>query len=452
MQVVILGAGTVGTSIADELCHHGHSVAVVDHDPEVIRRANDELDVRAITGSAAQSSVLFQTGILGADLCLAVTGSDEVNMIAASMAKAMGARRSVARVYAPVFRDLSTFDYQRHFQIDRLMSLEHLSAMELARGIRNPGSIAVENFARGELEMQEVAVEEKAPVLDLPLKDMQLPPGVRVGSICHEDAMSIATAEDRVVAGDRLTLIGTREDIDDVKERFGSGSPAKQGVVIGGGGETGYHLARALEGRRFAVVLMERDRQRCEFLATHLKHTTVVHSDSRRRANLEEERVGSADVFVACAGDDENNIMACVEAKELGAGRTASIISRPDYANVMEKLGIDHTVSPRKVVAQQVLGFLNSGALISRAPLSSGATIEILEIEVLPGAPATEHVLAGLSLPPQCLIGAVIHENFVRVPGADDRLCPGDTVVALVEKSAIDATLKMFSTNGGGGA
>jgi len=203
MIIVVLGAGTVGTSIANTLCRHGHSVTVVDQDPEQTRRVNDELDVRVVTGSASQSSVLFQTDVFGADLCLAVTGCDEVNLIGASMAKGMGARRAVARVYAPVFRDLSTFDYQSHFKIDRLVSIEHLSAMELARAIRHPGAVAVENFARGELEMQEIEVTAATAALEKPLKELKLPAGVRIGSIYRAGKLKIAGAEDRVQRGNR---------------------------------------------------------------------------------------------------------------------------------------------------------------------------------------------------------------------------------------------------------
>ncbi|MHC4405950.1 MAG: Trk system potassium transporter TrkA, partial [Planctomycetota bacterium] len=418
------------------------------HNPTVTQRVYDELDVRAVPGSAAQSSVLFQAGVIGADLCLAVTGSDEGNLVAASMAKAMGARRSVARVYAPVFRDVSTFDYQRHFRIDQLLSLEHLSAMEMARAIRHPGSIAVENFARGELEMQELAVTEKTAAVGTPLKDLEFPKGVRIGSIFHNGRLSIAVADDRIAVGDRISLIGSRDDIDDVKGLFEIEPPQKLGVVIAGGGETGFHLARALEGRRCAVVVMETNRDRCEFLASHLKYGTVVHADAQRRVSLEEERVGTADVFVACTGDDEDNIMACVEARELGAQMISAIVGRPDYANVVGKLGIDQAVSPRQVVAKQVLGFLNAGPVISRVPLSSGEGIDILEIEVVEGAPATERVLANVGFPSSCLIAALIRENYVKVPGADDRLAPGDTVVALVEDAAVEDTIKLFSTDG----
>jgi len=148
---------------------------------------------------------------------------------------------------------------------------------------------------------------------------------------------------------------------------------------------------------------------------------------------------------VACTGDDEDSIMACVEAKELGAKKIMSIVNRPDYANVVGKLGIDHAVSPRIVTAKEIFGLLNTGAVISRMPLSPSGDIEIQEIEVLQGAPATRANLAQLDLPPQCLIAAIIRESYVRVPGAEDELRPGDTVVALVAESAFDETKAVFS-------
>jgi len=437
MRIVVLGAGTVGGSIASLLCLHRHSVTVVDSDGDQIRHVNETLDARGITGSASQSSVLFQAGVGSADLCLAVTGDDEVNIVAASMSKAMGVKRAVARVYAPVFRDLSTFDYQRHFGIDRLLSLEHLTALELVRGIRHPGSVAVENLARGELEVHEVFASEKEKGVGKQLKALSLPTGVRVGSINRDGKTWIAGAEDLIEVGDRLTIIGKRTEIEVVKELFCSEGLEKLGVVIAGGGETGYHLAHALEGQRFDVVLMESDRERCDFLASHLKDTVVVNRDATRRANLEEERVGSADVFVACTGDDENNIMASVEARDIGTKTIMALVSRPDYAHVVGKLGIDHVVSPREVVAKQVLGFLTSGPTVSRTILSKGSGLSVLEIDVRPDSQATEHVLANLGLPPQCLIAAAIREGFTSVPGADYHFQAGDAAIVLVADEVI---------------
>ncbi|MCH5376256.1 MAG: Trk system potassium transporter TrkA, partial [Planctomycetes bacterium] len=374
MKIVVLGAGTVGTWIADLLCQDRHSVTVVDVDPDHIRRINEELDVRAITGEAAHASVLFQADVLGADLCLAVTGDDEVNIVAASMAKAMGARRSIARVYAPVFRDLSTFDYQRHFGVDRMLSLEHLSATELARNIRTPDAFTVESFARGAIEVQEVIAAERMRAIDKPLKELRLPKGVRIGSIYRDGRLWIAGADDRVLVGDRITLIGRRENIDEVQDLFRTASTPRKGIVIAGGGETGQHLARLLQGDRFAVVLMEESRDRCHVLANTLPNVTVVQADATRRAVLEEERVGSADVFVACTGDDENNIMAGVEAREIGAAKIMAVVGRPDYADIVGRLGIDVAVSPRDVMARQVMSFLQSGPVVARMPLPGGNT------------------------------------------------------------------------------
>lgn len=446
MRIVVLGAGTVGESIAALLCRNGHGVTVVDTNADQIRRVNETLDVRGLCGSASQSSVLFQAGVISCDLCLAVTGDDEVNLVSASMAKAMGARRTVARVYAPVFRDLSTFDYQRHFRIDRLISLEHLSAMELARGIRHPGSVVVENLARGEIEVHEMLVSPKSKSLGKTIRELGLPGGVRVGSIVRDGESRIASADDIVQSGDRLTVIGSRKEVDNVKNVLCGGTGSRLSVVIAGGGETGYHLARILETQRFNVTLFDTDRERCDFLASQLQSTTVVFTDATRRDSLEEERVGAADVFVACTGEDENNIMAAVEARDIGTKTVMALVSRPDYAHVVGKLGIDLTVSPREVVAKQILGYLNSGPVISRTSLGEGG-ICILEIEVHEGAPITEQVLANTSLPERCLIAAVIRSEFAFVPGADDRLKPGDTVVVMVDEVHADAAIRMFGND-----
>ena len=214
--------------------------------------------------------------------------------------------------------------------------------------------------------------------------------------------------------------------------------------MIAGGGETGFHLARALDGRRFGVVMMETDERRCEYLANTLSHVTVVKADATRRAVLEEERVGSADVFVSCTGDDEANIIACVEAKEMGAPRVMAIVQRPDYAQIVANLGVDLAVSPRDVMARQVLGFLNMGVVVSRSNMA-GSSISLLELEVLAGTPAVEHVLANLALPRQSLIAAVMREGYVQVPGADEQLLPGDTVVTLTADAAEDQLLEKFT-------
>lgn len=443
MRILTLGAGTVGTWVAELLCRNRHDVTVIDNDPEHVRRINNDLDAKAIEGSASQSSVLFQAGVMGCDICLAVTGIDEVNMVAASMAKAMGVKRSVARVYAPVFRDLSTFDYQRHFGIDRLLSLEHLTAMELARTIRNPESITLEHFARGQLEVEEFEVTRSSSSLNKPLKLLALSKSVRLGTLKRNGKTWIASANDEIRMGDWLSLLGKPGDVEEVKKTFTKGSPKSQFVVIAGGGETGYHLARALDGERHRVLLMESDESRCNYLAAHLARATIVCADATRKITLEEERIGSCDYFVACTGNDENNIMAGLEAKELGARQIMAIVGRPDYAGIVSKLGIDNAVSERDAMARQILGLLTEGPVLSQLQLPS-SDVFVLELEVGEGSAVTQSSLAQLNLPEGVLVAAVLREDFVRVPSATDCLQAGDTALVLAPKRETDKVTQAF--------
>lgn len=444
MRVITLGGGTVGTWIADLLCRYRHDVTVVDTDAENVRRINNDLDVRAIQGSAAQSSVLFQAGAMGCDICLAVTGVDEVNIVAASMAKAMGVRRSVARVYAPVFRDVSTFDYQRHFGIDRLLSLEHLTAMELARSIRNPESITLEHFARGQLEVADFEITRQSNSLDKPLKQLALSPNVRLGTIKRRGKTWIPSANDELHRGDWISLIGRPEEVEALKKEFAKQAQKHQFVVIAGGGETGYHLAKALDAQRQRVLLLESDASRCDYLASHLERATVVCADATRKTTLEEERVGGCDYFVACIGNDENNIMSGIEAKSLGAKQVMAIVGRPDYAEIVGKLGIDMAVSERDAMARQILGLMTEGSVLSQLQLPS-SDIFVLELDVAENSVVTQSTLLDVQFPEGVLVAAVLQDDYVRVPTASDCLVTGNTALVLTPQAGIDRVVQAFN-------
>ena len=443
MNIVILGAGTVGSSIAEILCADGQNVTLVDSSREVLDAVEEHLDVQTVCGAACDAVALFQAGVQSAELCLCVTGSDEANLVAASMAKSMGSRRSVARIYNPSYRDVSTFDYRAHFGIDSLLNLEHLTALEIAKEIRRQGLFAVEYFALGGIEVQVTAVEKESPVVGKPLKELKMPPGARVGLITHAGKTVIAHADAVLQPGDQATLIGSRDKIEKIRKLFEHHYPPKLNVVIAGGGEVGFHLARLLEAGRFHVTLMEADKNRCAYLAERLGDVTVLHADVTRRSEMEEARVGKADVFVATTGRDEDNIVCGVEARALGSARIISIVRRPDYTNVLEKLGIDVAVSPREVMAQQVRGMVDAGPIIGRSYIAGGEA-EVWEVEILEGAPVTRSPLKDLNFR-RALVAAIVFQDFVRVPGADDRMKPGETVVMLVEKSTVAETLSLFT-------
>ena len=442
MNVVVLGAGTVGQTVAELLCNRGVNVCVVDEDAAVLQRVEEQLDIQAVCGSAYDVAKLFQAGTQMADLALAVTSRDEVNLVSASIAREMGASRSVARVFNPIFRDTSTFDYQRHFNVDRLISLEYLTALELAKHIRSTSVLAVENFVRGEIEVHGVKVSERAKAVGVPLHQLKLPNTVRIGFIRGPGRSVVPGGNDAVQAGDHVTLIGAHGEVQKIASQFEDRSSAKPRVIIAGGGEIGLNLARLLEHTPCRVTMLEHDPERCDFIAERLPKCSVLHADVKSKADLEEARVGKSDVFVACTGRDEENIVCGVEAKELGCDRLLTIVRSPDYANVLERLGIDVAVSPREAMARQIVGLVAQGPVRERTPIS-GDDADVWEIEVRKNVPATESPLRDIALP-QFLVAAIERNGQVRVPTADDQFEAGDTAVLLVHRNAESQVLTMF--------
>ncbi|QDT30855.1 Trk system potassium transporter TrkA [Thalassoglobus polymorphus] len=443
MHAVILGAGTVGRSIAEILVQHDVDVCIIDEQREVLNQVEEQLDVQTVLGSACEAIPLFQAGVQNADLCLAVTSRDEVNLVGGSLSKVMGAKRTVARVFNPAYRDISTFDYQRHFGIDRLLSLEKLTALELAKGLSAPGLFAVENFARGGVQVLEASVAKRSKAVGQTIRELRLPPTVRIGLLVGEHGPCVPNAEQAIRAGDRVTLIGKQEALDDIRSLFEPRTQPTMSVIIAGGGEIGFHLAKLLDSKRYRVVILESDPKRCKHLSVRLEFATVLTGDATIRSELEEARVSSTDVFVAAMGRDEDNIVCGVEAKELGAKRILSIVRRPDYANVLERIGIDIAVSPREVMAGEIIGMVLTGPINRKSEIAGGAA-EVWEVQVEEGAPCLDAKLKELKIK-DCLIAAIVREDFVEVAKGDDQLRPEDTAVIIVQRGFEEAALAWFT-------
>ncbi len=260
--------------------------------------------------------------------------------------------------------------------------------------------------------------------------------------ISREGRSFIAGANDAVQTNDHITLIGSRDELQKVTSWFEGRTARRPRIVIAGGGETGLNLARLLERSRCRTTVLESDAKRCELIAERLPHCTVLLADVKSRADLEEARVDSADVFVACTGHDEENIVCGVEAKELGCTRLLTIVRSPDYANVLERLGVDVAVSPRQAMARQIVGLIATGPVKERSPVA-GESAEVWEVEVRANVQATSAPLRELPLT-GCLVAAIERKEFVKVPGADDQLQAGDTVVLLVHRAVEQKVLALF--------
>lgn len=445
MRIVILGAGTVGASVAMTLYQHRHDVTIVERDPAVVQQLQDSTDALIIEGSVSHATTLFKADIMNADLCLALTDSDETNILAASMAKAMGARRVIARVFSPMFHNFSTFDYRGHFKIDRFLSLEQLSALRLARQIdQYTGVLNLESVSSGDIVLLEFTIPDGARSVGKAIKNLGFPSTVRVGTLRRDGKNNIVTADDVLQPGDHLTLIGSQADVNRVRKDLEAEKPRQKDIIIVGGGETGYQLAQMLQ-KTHRIQILEADLKRCQLLGNMLDSPVeILNADAQKRDVLE-EIVRNTDFFVACTGNDENNLLACVEAKQLGAKQVFSIIKRSDYGNVVKKLGIDYFVSPREEAALEVMNFLNTGAVIFNDGIL-GSGIRLLEIEVQEDSAILSFPLKDARLPAKCVVLAASHEGQMCVPGADFRFSVGDTAIMVSHDRNVEEARKRFES------
>ena len=461
MRIIILGAGTVGSWVAETFSKE-HEVTVVDTDLESIREM-DGSDVQVLEGSVCDPAVLFTSHISSMELCIAVTGDDATNILAASMAKHMGVPTVIARVQNPTLLDTTTFDCSETFEIDRLISLESLTAEHLATKIRTPTSEFIEHIAQGSIKAIEVEISGKNKMIGQSIETSGLPEGVHIGLIRSKNTETdqrepprIAVAADVLCDGDKITLIGDDERVDELIDEIYKKKKNKE-VVIAGGGRVGQCLARILQAGPFDVHLIEKDETKSRELADKLQGVKVLHGDATTNKTLAELSIETADVFVACIGDEENNIMACVEVDHIfnetenvvrKDRRVMCVIHRKDYSDIVKKLGIDETVSPRTAMKDEVHKYVGESA-VRYSQQIRGSDIGVYEILIEEDAPAIEHVLANLDLPVgRWRAASLSHNGIVRVPRPDDHFETGDYIVALIHDDAVEEVIKMFTGTG----
>lgn len=442
MRIIVAGAGEIGWYIAGRISADEHDVTIIDQDPSRIRQVNAELDVQALCGSAGSAHMLLKAGVDQTDLLVAVTGSDETNIVCGSLARKLGAAHSVCRVDEVVYRKAPEVSYRNHFGIDELLSPEMLTALELASFIRNPGSLAVEHFARGQLEMQQLGADRGAKHVGKALHELALPEGVRICSIHRGDEMIIPQANDQIVHDDLITIIGKTEQVVQARIGFEAAHPKPRKVVIMGGGHTTLSLARRLKAHTFRITIAERDPVRCQELAILLPSATILNGDGTSLSFLKEERIDNADIFVSTTASDEANIMSAIQAKNLGVQQVMVVIHRPDYANLMEKMGIDRAISPRVVMAREILTMLGKGKVSTLAELA-GATAEILKLTV-EGEDFVGKKLRDIQLPGGSLILILQRHHNVMVPHAETTFQLDDIVLVICHKDEHKKIVKLI--------
>ena len=440
MNIVIAGAGEVGQHAAEVLGEGGHNVVVIDKSAAKLRDLEERLDVRTLQGNCSHAAALREAGGDKCDLLVAATNVDEVNLLTASIAKGLGARKCLARVHHGAYFDQHGIDYAKHLGIDQLICPEYLTSLAIARTLHNPGALAVEDFARGLVAMQEFPVEDDAPAVGTTLRDLKLPPGIRLAQISRDGSTFMPAASTVVSKGDIVTLIGERATFEQGRKLFASGTSKRIHVVVMGGSTLSVWVCRAMNDRHFSLRLFEIDRARAEELAEKLTHVTVVQADPTDQDVCEEERLGDADAFLAVTGDDERNILASAQAKSMGVAMAIAVVKRSTYLHLLSHVGIDKAFSPRTVAADAIRKLLEAGPVQCLATLSQG-TADVYEIRPTRRAPVVGKELRNVKLPPDCMVAAIQRGDKVTVPGAEDIIDFGDTVL-LIGPHKIERDLK----------
>jgi len=432
MNILICGAGEVGRHSAEVLAKSGHSITIIDQSPTRLAEIDEMMDVRSMLGDCAQAEVLLQAGADKADLLIAATNIDEVNLLSASVAKGIGCATTIARVHHSGFYEDRGLNYAKHLGIDHLVCPEYTTAQAIVAALRSPGALAVENFAHGLIEMQRIEVGATSKAVGVALRDLKAPGTSLIACIERPDRSFVPKAETVIKAGDVLTLIGETKGIDQTSKYYNPEHSGRRRIMVMGGSTQSVWLCRELKRVGASIRLFVGDEQRAIELAEKLDWVTVINSDVINSDALKEERVDQSDAFVAATDDEETNILGAALAKTRGAKTAVCVMQRPTYLHLLEYIGIDRAFSPRATAVNEITRLLDDRDVRHLASLSRGVA-DLYEMHLGPTlAPGVEgKTLTQIDFPPHCLVAAISRGERVYIPGAMDKFEPSDVVVIL---------------------
>lgn len=435
MKIIICGAGQVGWQIARHLSGEQNDVTVIDNNGELVRRATEALDVQGVEGFASHPDILDRAGARDADLIIAATQSDEVNMVTCQIAHSVfQVPRKIARLRSSAYLDAIYSDLYRtdHLPIDVVISPEREVAFAALARLRAPSTFEVEDFLDGRARLIGIALDENSPALNTPLRQLSelfsslvaIVVGVR-----REGRLIVPEANDQLFENDQIYIISAREDVKRTLEIFGKETIRPERVVIIGGGNVGLTVAKALESgpHRVRTKMIERNRARAEQAADALERTIVLNGDGLSSELLEEAAVGKADAVLTLTDDDKVNILAAVRAKQAGARLVVSLVNDPTLIPLMGPLEIDAYINPRSTTVSTILRHVRHGRV--RDIYSIGdAEAEVIEAQILPTSSMSGKTIRDIGLPDGALIGMLLKGDKIVKPRPDTRIDEGDIV------------------------
>lgn len=444
MYIVIVGDGKVGFTLASRLSAEGHDLVVIDNDARALSALSNTLDVNTVHGNGASSAVLKEAGIQEADLLIAVTSMDEINMICCLVGKKLGVKDTIARVRNPDYAAQLVL-LKEELGLSLTVNPELAAAKEIARLIRFPSAIKIETFAKGRAELVEYRIPEGSALCGMPLNRMAdtLKAHVLVCAVRREDQVVIPKGDFVLLEGDHIHITTPPAELSAFFKRLGVYQQRVKDIMIIGGGRIAYYLAKQMDELGIEVKIIENDEKRAMELSDLLPHSLIIHGDGTDADLLSEEGLDDIDAFITLTGMDEENILLSLYAHSRMKGKVITKVDRLTFAGVLGDLGIDSVISPKSLTANNIVSFVRGmqnslGSSVETMHHLAEDQIEGLEFRVRDGALHLGEPLKMLPLKPNLLIGCIVRKGRTIIPDGNDTIERGDSVVVITANRMFD--------------
>jgi len=440
LRIIIIGAGQVGFHIASRLAMEKKDVVVVDKDAEALRQVFENLDVQTVQGCGSSPVILEESGIKGADILLAVTDSDETNLVAAFFTSLLSPNTiKLARIRGEEYLSYQDILMQEPYGIDVIINPEQEAVKIVETLLRVPGAVDVGEFAEGRIKLVGVRLEGDCPVIGTKLSDLRAKTGelkLLVGAIVRNEKLIIPSGDNMLQENDLVYFVSEEKDLKSALKIFGKRAEPFNRILLVGGGNLGLKLAMTLEGMSIHTKLIEKNPDRCRALAEKLNKVVVLQGDGSDQDLLREENVQNMDVVLTLTDDEETNILSSLLAKRMGAHKTITRINKFSYLPLVAVIGLEHVVSSRLAAINTILHRIRRGKVLSAMALK-GEEAEVLEAVALETSDIAGKPLKKISFPRNALVVAIIRDEEVIIPTGNSVISPDDRIIILSTRQAI---------------
>lgn len=438
MNIVIAGCGKIGRTIIGSLTSEGHSITAIDTNARALEAVTNVYDIITVEGNAADTDTLSEANIEKAELFIAVTGSDEINMLACHFAKKLGASHTVPRIRTPEYNDNSLGLIKQFLDLEMSINPDLLAAREIHNMLKLPSAVNVETFSRRNFEIAEIRLKSDSLLVGMRLMDMRkkYPGQYLVGIVKRGEKVFIPDGTFVLDANDKIGITASPQELIKLLRSLNVTQKQARSVMIVGGGRTGYYLARMLIAGNTKVTIIERDLKRCRELSEALRGVTIINGDGADLDLLLEAGLENTDAFVTLTGMDEENILLAYSASEKNIRKVVAKVNRDEFGPITEKMGLDSIISPKNIVADIFVGYARAlknslGSKVETLYKLMGGAAEALEFEAHEDPQYVRITLKNIKLKPNTLVAGIIRGRKTIIPMGDDCILPGDKVVIL---------------------